>query len=247
MTTRSKSKTVPKFLPPTVPTTTTTTEEIVDDNIKTTSEESPKQGNVFTQVKPNDITFSSIIPNDFSFKAPVGVNSFNSFSTSFKFEPMSPSSAQKFMFPSASSVFNDAPVTMAMIEAEKAGRQECGEDLGGKGDCVEDEMKDKRVLGEQRLSKKGVDCAMKDNQGGIGGKSGINREIEDSGVNASENKPGSVVDTVDEEAGSSYFQGLVNTETNRLQDVCSSWQNENDWGKDMPPEEGKFNNSNFRV
>ena len=230
-------------VPPTVPAETTTTEEIVDKN-KTTTEDCPMQGNDLTKIKPNNITFSSIIPNNFSFKAPVGLNSFTSLGTSFTFEPMSPSSAEKFMFPSASSVFNDVPVTMSMVEAKKVGRQES---LGKNMDGVDGEKKGERVLGEEHLSKEGADCAMKDNQiSSIGGINGDN--CNGVNMNASEKKPGSVVDTVvtvDEEAAAAYFQSLVDTETNRMQDLCSLWQKVND-GEDMPPDEGKFNNSNFR-
>ena len=213
-------------VPPTE-TTTTTTEEIVDKE-KTTTEDCPKQGNDLTKVKTNTITFSSIIPNDCSFKARVGLNSFTSLSTSFTFEPMSPSSAEKFMFPSASSVFNDAPVTMSMVEAEKVERQESSRK---NKDGVDDQKKGERVLGEVCLSKEGAECAMKDNQ--ISSIGGINGD-----------KPGSVVDTVvtvDEEAGAAYFQSLVDTETNRMQGISSSWQKVND-GEDTPPDEGKFNN-----
>ena len=53
-----------------------------------------------------EMQFQSFAPADFQFTAPDGINTFTYFSKTFKFEPLSPNSAEKFMFPSPSSLLS---------------------------------------------------------------------------------------------------------------------------------------------
>ena len=62
------------------------------------------------RVHPKTNETLSFAPADFKFTAPVGVNTFTYMSKTFTFQPLSPSSADEFMFPSSvSSLFSFSP------------------------------------------------------------------------------------------------------------------------------------------
>ncbi|XP_015767082.1 PREDICTED: uncharacterized protein LOC107345681 isoform X3 [Acropora digitifera] len=62
------------------------------------------------RVHPKTNENPSFAPADFQFTAPVGVNTFTYMSKTFTFQPLSPSSADEFMFPSSvSSLFSFSP------------------------------------------------------------------------------------------------------------------------------------------
>lgn len=208
--------------------------------------------------------FSSLVPSEFSFKAPTGVDSFSSLSKSFAFEPLSPCSAQKFMFPSFSSVFDDAPVTMAMVEAERAVRDEESENklMEVKKSVEIENGKDEKnkVLQETEVMK---ECKVKEMMVGNSlspkrDQSSSSNAVCEGGVCGEDKETESTIDTTEAsgskkifkltedvglaakgEIGSSHFRNLVETETKRLNGLCALWEVESK-GEDPLPEEGKL-------
>ena len=186
---------------------------------------------------------TSFAPADFRFTAPSGVNTFNYFSKTFKFQPLSPNSASEFMFPtSAASFFSpkkpaekkenlilEDPVavfnkSIASMENEK----QQSVDANAETETCNIAMK---TCSEPEKHQAGIEVSESENTACLSGE--VNQDTrqqsdhELAGEIVTGMESGNIMETQDvgdEQHDATYFRNLVKNETDRLNEICAKWE-----------------------
>ena len=153
----------------------------------------------------------SFAPNNFHFTAPSGVGSFFNTSKTFKFQPMSPGSAERFMFPSSSGFFN--PKHTSSVAEPTLGENGFIDDKACEVFLESDPQAQQQDRGE------GADASV-----AMGEKYDV--ATKEEGRSEREAKPDDM-DTAEEkndERNATYFRNLVSLETQQLNKACKQWE-----------------------
>ena len=191
----------------------------------------------------------SFAPEDFQFTAPSGINTFTYFAKSFKFQPLSPKSAAEFMFPtSAASFFSprrDKPtdqVENAILEDPVAAchlnnelniqennqqsdqvHVEMGDDMVGTCSVPMETCNDSEKQQGDNEAVETISTAPSTD----GETSSTQKSLETIDEVATGMDGGNVLETQDvkeEQHDAKYFRNLVTQETDRLNEICVTWE-----------------------
>jgi len=190
----------------------------------------------------------SFAPEDFQFTAPSGVNTFTYFAKSFKFQPLSPKSAAEFMFPtSAASFFSpkrDQPtdqVENAILEDPVAAchlnnelkiqennqqseqvHVEVGDEVGTCIVAMETGNDSEKQQGDTEAVETISTAPSTDRE-----TLNAQKSLETIGEVATGMDGSNVLETQDveeEQHDAKYFRNLVTQETDRLNEICATWE-----------------------
>ena len=181
----------------------------------------------------------SFAPANFQFMAPAGVNTFTYFSKTFKFQPLSPTSAAEFMFPSSASSFfspkkpAEKPVNNVVTEDPVAAfnkpvastnidqQQSENSDAESLTAPCEVAMETRDEEEKQQSTNEVVDI---ESTMEITGTQQQPVEVDSEAVTAKESDVPECHDTGDEQHDAAYFRNLVKMETDRLNEICTKWE-----------------------
>lgn len=183
----------------------------------------------------------SFAPANFQFMAPAGVNTFTYFSKTFKFQPLSPTSAAEFMFPSSASSFfspkkpAEKPVNNVIMEDPVAAFNEPVTSTNIVIEQQQSENSDAESLtapcevametcSEEEKQQSTNEVVDIESTMEITGTQQQPVEVGSEAVTATESDAPESQDAGDEEHDAAYFRNLVKMETDRLNEVCAKWE-----------------------
>ena len=179
-----------------------------------TAQEVFKSDNAPTTSEPE-----SFAPTNFKFTVPSGVNSFQYSASNFHFKPLSPKSADAFLFPTSASFF-ESPHNAPALNPLK---------------------RDEKIASETDITLENTTSMIPNNSQDIG--SAVISEDSVSSSTDYQHKENSYigdnVNQLENERDSSYFRNLLETETLKLNNLSKKW-NEISESETELNEEGKI-------
>lgn len=176
-------------------------------------------GSVEGAQKSAEIDGHSFAPVNFDFTSPMDIGSFHHVSKTFKFQPLSPASAEKFMFPSFNSFFSPE-------RSEKRSEPIHEGNNKSAGDAVMKTIQESVTEVEHELQCKTGTLAEVDPSQDMETDhpdklATDNRDTKPDQLEAKENDEAKQVSS-DHDA--EYFRNLLKSETEKLNKACENWE-----------------------
>ena len=181
---------------------------------------------VLTPVTKATFEPQSFAPMDFKFSVPSGVNSFLYSAENFTFEPLSPHSANAFLFPSSAS-FYSSPQALAIIpatEEERKGNEIEGNFSGNKTTNAAVKETKLEVVQESGDALKNDECVVTITRYQLDRVNPAESNSVCAGVKSGDSCNTVLTGTDSNSAHDSvYFRNLVKSETAKLNCLCDKW------------------------